>query len=358
MYAQFLGKATARKASLLHCRRDCGASSSWPWLSPVLYRLRRVQLLDPLPPLPGPQAFSQHDARGRSLRAERPSIDRRSPEVGGNSRKERRIDRVPSIPSGRCTCRGSPARDARIARAVPASQASRAHARPPMTPRALRQRGRQDRRAARPRRDRIDRGGAPRGLVRYRWSSRAPQAHRPRGSPCQPQGHPCVAFLWSLQLRAKAPKLRGYPENPSTLGEHLKKRRMDLGLLQREVADRIGTNEATVTNWERGRTAPALQWMPRIIDFLGIPCTPSRRPSGAWVETVRRNLGVPHSVIARRIGIDPGNPQPVAAASGGMSSRRTGRDRVPGSRPLLDMTISSPRRFGAPPQPAGADPSP
>ncbi len=102
------------------------------------------------------------------------------------------------------------------------------------------------------------------------------------------------------------PNPRGYPENPTTLGAHIKKKRMDLGLLQREVAERIGTNEATVTNWESNRTVPALRWMAGIIDFLGYaPYTP---PSsfGAWVETVRRNLGVPHSVIARKIGIDPG----------------------------------------------------
>ena len=150
------------------------------------------------PPLPGPQAFSQHDARGRSLEPRDPASDRRSPEVGGNSRKDRRIDRVPSIPSGRCTCRGSPARDARIARAVPASQASRAHARPPMTPHALRQRGRQDRRAALPPSDRNFGDGGPfakvsvvvppfplagcgsAGPLRGPWKSGAfPQLHSP-----------------------------------------------------------------------------------------------------------------------------------------------------------------------------------
>lgn len=32
------------------------------------------------------------------------------------------------------------------------------------------------------------------------------------------------------------PHAQGYPENPKTIGEHLKKKRMDLGLYQAEAA--------------------------------------------------------------------------------------------------------------------------
>lgn len=39
--------------------------------------------------------------------------------------------------------------------------------------------------------------------------------------------------LWSLRLRARVPKPRGHAETLKTLGEHLKKKRMDLDLLQR-----------------------------------------------------------------------------------------------------------------------------
>ncbi len=53
-----------------------------------------------------------------------------------------------------------------------------------------------------------------------------------------------------------------------TIGEHVRKRRMDLGLFQREVAARIGVTEATVWGWEHGRE-PELRSMPKIIEFLG-----------------------------------------------------------------------------------------
>jgi transcriptional regulator with XRE-family HTH domain len=53
------------------------------------------------------------------------------------------------------------------------------------------------------------------------------------------------------------------------IGDHLRKHRLDLGLLQREVAERIGASTATIANWELGRTTPALGWLPHIISFLG-----------------------------------------------------------------------------------------
>jgi DNA-binding XRE family transcriptional regulator len=62
---------------------------------------------------------------------------------------------------------------------------------------------------------------------------------------------------------------------PKTIGEHVRKHRMDLGMLQREVADKIGVSEASVYNWERG-TEPELVHIPKIIEFLGY--VPFERP--------------------------------------------------------------------------------
>ncbi|MCX5822316.1 MAG: helix-turn-helix domain-containing protein [Deltaproteobacteria bacterium] len=49
----------------------------------------------------------------------------------------------------------------------------------------------------------------------------------------------------------------------------MRKRRMDLGLLQRNVAEMIGVSECTIYNWEKGGSQPVTKHMPRIIDFLG-----------------------------------------------------------------------------------------
>jgi len=44
-----------------------------------------------------------------------------------------------------------------------------------------------------------------------------------------------VPFCWGVPLRLKSLRPKDYPEMPRTLGQHLKKRRRKLGLLQREV---------------------------------------------------------------------------------------------------------------------------
>ena len=70
-------------------------------------------------------------------------------------------------------------------------------------------------------------------------------------------------------LRAPRPPAPGYMRNPRTLGEHIRKRRLDLGLTQKELASALGVDQWTVINWEvRGRT-PAPQVMPRVVQFLG-----------------------------------------------------------------------------------------
>ncbi len=54
-----------------------------------------------------------------------------------------------------------------------------------------------------------------------------------------------------------------------TLGDHIRKRRLDLGLLQRDVAARIGSDTSSVTNWEKGHTEPENRFLPAILELLG-----------------------------------------------------------------------------------------
>ncbi len=49
----------------------------------------------------------------------------------------------------------------------------------------------------------------------------------------------------------------GYPVNPKTIGEHIRKKRMDCRLMQSDVANIIGVSEESIWNWERGRTKPS-----------------------------------------------------------------------------------------------------
>jgi DNA-binding XRE family transcriptional regulator len=67
--------------------------------------------------------------------------------------------------------------------------------------------------------------------------------------------------------------------------------RLDLGLRQKDVAERIGANPKTYENWEQERYEPEVRFIPAVTAFLGIdPSTVTSlggRDSGEAVRPVR-----------------------------------------------------------------------
>lgn len=60
-----------------------------------------------------------------------------------------------------------------------------------------------------------------------------------------------------------------YPKELKTLEDHLRRKRIDLGLLQQDVAQQLGVDEDSVCHWENRRSHPKSYLIPRVIDFLG-----------------------------------------------------------------------------------------
>ncbi len=71
---------------------------------------------------------------------------------------------------------------------------------------------------------------------------------------------------WQITLNAKKPSKT--PQNPKTLGEHIRKRRMELNLLQSEVAKIIGVTKCTIYNWENNLSSPRIIFLPNINKFF------------------------------------------------------------------------------------------
>jgi transcriptional regulator with XRE-family HTH domain len=109
-----------------------------------------------------------------------------------------------------------------------------------------------------------------------------------------------------VTLKGQKPLNPAYPKSLKTLGDHLRKRRLDLELLQKEVAQKIGTSEASIHNWERGHATPSLNFMPRILKFLGY--VPFEMPTGILgekIKTYRWVLGLSQKALAKQLRIDP-----------------------------------------------------
>ena len=71
-----------------------------------------------------------------------------------------------------------------------------------------------------------------------------------------------------IRRTAQRPPDPAYPKSLTTIGDHIKKRRLDLGLFQKQVSTQIGADEMTVCNWELRLTEPEVRFIPRIIEFL------------------------------------------------------------------------------------------
>jgi DNA-binding XRE family transcriptional regulator len=122
-----------------------------------------------------------------------------------------------------------------------------------------------------------------------------------------PQRHGRVAFPLPhipLVFRARRPKL--YAEHPCTLGEHLLKRRCELGLFQKDVAARLRINNWTYLLWERDRTAPIVRYYPALFAFLGYDPFPVPISIPEKIAAKRRELGWSIKEAARQLGVDEG----------------------------------------------------
>jgi DNA-binding XRE family transcriptional regulator len=113
-----------------------------------------------------------------------------------------------------------------------------------------------------------------------------------------------VPFCRQTPLTLKALRAKDYSENPQTLGGHLKKRRRELGLLQREAAERMGIQRDTYVNWEKDKTGPVASQFRPVVTFLGYDPTPKPETLAERLEAKRRTLGATFDQVAQHLGWD------------------------------------------------------
>jgi DNA-binding transcriptional regulator YiaG len=108
-------------------------------------------------------------------------------------------------------------------------------------------------------------------------------------------------------LTAKKPENPAYPKELITLGDHIRKRRLDLGLRQKSLLVTLGVSESTVNNWEMNRYAPKTYLFPRIFAFLGYIPSPYDKKSDNIIEQIklyRLTHGLSQKKFAKLVGVD------------------------------------------------------
>lgn len=106
-----------------------------------------------------------------------------------------------------------------------------------------------------------------------------------------------------FRLRAEIPKINRYPLKLSTIGDHIRKRWLDLGLEQKEVVHTLGVTTWTISNWETKSVEPETRLIPKVIEFLGYVPYKRGETLGERITIYRKTLGLNHTQFAMRLGV-------------------------------------------------------
>lgn len=112
------------------------------------------------------------------------------------------------------------------------------------------------------------------------------------------------------------------PKNPTTIGGHLRRRRLQLKIFQSEAARKLGVSLVTMSKWECDKIYPTWQYHSKIIEYLAFDPFPScglrdpygNEPSGVAilpseslgtrVRKRRLELKLTVTECAQKLGID------------------------------------------------------
>jgi transcriptional regulator with XRE-family HTH domain len=107
----------------------------------------------------------------------------------------------------------------------------------------------------------------------------------------------------NLTFKARLPENQAYPLALNTIGDHLRKVRLDRNMSQPEVAKVIKVSTDTITGWELNRNTPTPKYVKKIIEFLGYsPFVSEKATLNEQLYYTRLTLGLTQKQIAKQIG--------------------------------------------------------
>lgn len=108
-----------------------------------------------------------------------------------------------------------------------------------------------------------------------------------------------------ITLHSQKPMDSAYPKNLVTLGDHIRKRRLDLKLTQKQVALTIGTNVTSILGWETNLHSPVISFIPKIVKFLEyIPYSKDFSDFKEKLKYFRKLAGLSQEKLANLLHVD------------------------------------------------------
>jgi transcriptional regulator with XRE-family HTH domain len=105
-------------------------------------------------------------------------------------------------------------------------------------------------------------------------------------------------------LTARHLKRKNLLQKPTSLGAHLRNRRLLAGQTQRQAAADMGVLREVYDRWERDKTEPPVGFWKRIIAFLGYyPIPQNGRRTAHLVLMARRVQGLSQYALGRKLGV-------------------------------------------------------
>jgi len=144
-----------------------------------------------------------------------------------------------------------------------------------------------------------------------------------------------------VHLRGQRPPDPRYPSELRTLGDELRKHRLDLGLTQQEVAGWLRVTAFTVRNWELGLRTPLGRFRVAIQAFLGHGESQGGDQFPADCRRLRWLMGASQKGLAARLSVDRSTV--VGWETGRHRPRRAHRDVIAS---LLGQVIRDPTPTG------------
>ncbi|MFF5383378.1 helix-turn-helix domain-containing protein [Pedobacter suwonensis] len=96
-----------------------------------------------------------------------------------------------------------------------------------------------------------------------------------------------------------------YSENPTSIGDYIRKKRKELNLLQKDVARICGVTEDCIRNWEKNQSIPQIQFFQHIINFFGyMPIAFDLDTLSGRLKTYRHINGLSQKQFGKILGID------------------------------------------------------